>query len=115
MAGRKVIDEEEARACLADQACSRLSPARWAQENGYDGRSINAWRMNLERRAAQVVEELNLVELVPIDHGNVPTVRDEVSRTVPAMTLRCGAFSIDVPATFDEGLLTELLRVMAAC
>ena len=47
---RKVRDEEEAR-CLLDEAeMMGMSRAAWARSQGVDPRSLNAWRMNIERR-----------------------------------------------------------------
>ena len=46
---RRVDDELEARRCLQAVAASGRSLGAWAREQGIDGRSLNAWRMNLER------------------------------------------------------------------
>jgi hypothetical protein len=48
-AGRKTDDEREARACL--KAAKEENLGRWARAHGIDGRSPNAWRINLEARA----------------------------------------------------------------
>jgi hypothetical protein len=48
-AGRKIEDEREARACL--KAAKGENLGRWARAHGIDGRSLNAWRINLEARA----------------------------------------------------------------
>ena len=43
--GRRVRDEAEARACLDAVGASGLSPREWARNNGFDGRSLQAWRL----------------------------------------------------------------------
>jgi hypothetical protein len=46
-----------------------LTAGEWAREHGIDGRSLNAWRMNLARRTPvkhRADLEPRLVELVPI-------------------------------------------------
>lgn len=48
MAGRKIEDEAEARSCLKAAVASGEGRAVWARRHGIDGRSLNAWRVNLE-------------------------------------------------------------------
>jgi hypothetical protein len=48
---RKVVDEKDARACLAAIARSGETLGRWTQRNGIDGRSLGAWRNNLAPRS----------------------------------------------------------------
>lgn len=77
MAGRKIVDEDEARALLARLARSRAEPATWARAQGIDGRSLNAWRNIVERKRGKQPSEsrrrrrsersLQLVELVPTE------------------------------------------------
>lgn len=49
---RKITDETEARRCLRAARLAGLSAGEWARARGIDGRSLNAWRMNLAGRAA---------------------------------------------------------------
>ncbi len=49
---RKITDETEARRCLRAAQLAGLSAGEWARARGIDGRSLNAWRMNLAGRAA---------------------------------------------------------------
>lgn len=104
MAGRKVADVDEARALLDEHQESGMSLASIARKNGIDGRSLNAWRMNLER--ARSFDDMlpEFVELVPA-----------VSRPAPAFQVRCGAFAVEVPPRFDAQGLARLLAVVASC
>ena len=52
MAGRKVLNEQDARRCLTEVKASRRELGAWAREHGVDGRSLNLWRVNLSRRGA---------------------------------------------------------------
>jgi len=52
MAGRKLRDEADARACLAAMEASGLSLSEWARQHGMDGRSLHCWRMSLARRSS---------------------------------------------------------------
>lgn len=84
MAGRKIVDEREARGLLARMSRSKSEPSTWARAQGIDGRSLTAWRLILERkRRKEPVERrtrrraersLQLVELVPTELVASPTL-----------------------------------------
>ena len=67
--GRKIEHQDDALRCL--EAAARAGQCRrdWARSAGVDARSLNAWRINLERRelgaGPRVPRALPLVELVP--------------------------------------------------
>lgn len=68
-------------------------------------RSLNAWRINLERGGAN--DGPRLVELVSASPREI---------TVPTTyTVRCGRFAIDIGVDFDERVLARLLGVLASC
>jgi hypothetical protein len=48
--GRKVEDEDDALRCLEAAARAVLPRRNWERSVGVDPRSLNAWRVNLERR-----------------------------------------------------------------
>jgi len=68
MAGRKVFNEQDARRCLAAVKSSRVDLGTWARAHGVDGRSLNLWRANLERRGGVRVRAAapKLVEVVVV-------------------------------------------------
>lgn len=98
---RRIRDAEDARRCLAAVRDSGEDRAAWARRNGVDPRSLNAWRINLDRSAPGP----RLLELVPR--------RVEVPQSV--LVIRCGPFAVDVPNDVDESVLTKVLAVLAAC
>jgi transposase-like protein len=53
MEARKIVDDADARRCLAAVAASGRPRATWAREHGVDARSLNAWRITLARRDAR--------------------------------------------------------------
>lgn len=112
MAGRKIRDAADARACLTAAKRAR-SRAQWAREHGVDGRSLNAWRMNLARgtgskpRTKAKRRAMRLVELVP-SSTTTPT-------TSARYAIRCGALTVEVDAQFDAATLRRLLQVVVAC
>lgn len=103
MAGRRVRDEADARECLRAVAQSGVSRAEWARAQGVEPRSLNAWRVNLERGERRL--RPGVVELVA---ANPPPSRS-------SFTVRCGPFAVEVAAGFDEHALARLLGVVAAC
>lgn len=108
MAGRKIRDEAEARACLARAAQSGLPRAEWARAHGIDARSLNAWRLNLAWTGTAhtpVTPPLRLVELVA--SASPPSA-------VP-LRVRCGPFVVEVASDFDDAVLGRLLATVARC
>ena len=64
MPGRKIGNREDALACLEAVSTSGLSRVEWAHANGVDARSLQAWRVVIERKLKPPTP-LQLVELVP--------------------------------------------------
>jgi hypothetical protein len=108
MSRQKIADEQDARACLDRVRGAGQSLGAWARANGADGRSLNIWRVNLERAdsprgagysAAGDVPRLGLVGLVPrperVDSGpgaryvlEIEGTRLEFSDDASSATLR---------------------------
>ena len=107
MAGRKVFNEQDARRCLTAVKESRRELATWAYEHGVDGRSLNLWRMNLERRGAVRARSVapRLIELV----ADVPAVARA------PFVLRVGGVELEVAVSFDEGALRRLVGLLKSC
>jgi hypothetical protein len=127
-AGRKIEDEREARACL--KAAKGENLGRWARAHGIDGRSLNAWRINLEARAkstsrrpprtkaalakaalakAAPAKSTSLVELVP---------RSRVELVVPTSAryvVRIEGAELEVGDDFDAETVARLVRVLRSC
>ena len=74
--GRKIEDEREALRCVRAMEREGLSAGAWGRAHGIDGRSLRAWRMNIERRGVAVRGQKPrrkqrrarhaLIELVPV-------------------------------------------------
>ena len=117
-AGRKIEDEREARACLKVAKGENLG--RWARAHGIDGRSLNAWRINLEARAkstsrrpprtkSALAKSTQLVELVP--HSRVELVAPRSARYV----VRIEGAELEVGDDFDAETVARLVRVLRSC
>jgi len=109
MPGRKIRDAADARACLkAARSARGKSRAQWAREHGIDGRSLNAWHVNLSRRGKRAGGgKTRLVELVasPVAQPRRPA----------QYVVRYGELSIELDDHFNEQTLRRLLEVVAGC
>lgn len=115
MKRRKIEDEQEARACLAEVRRSGEDRATWARSRGIDGRSLHAWSMNLARGAdakrrtgrseKRVAKSAALVELVPA------TAVGSVSR----YAIRVGSVALEFEDDFEEATLRRAIAVLRSC
>jgi len=105
--GRKILDEADAKSCLAAALASgdRVS---WARSHGVDARSLNAWRVALDRRAASRTRDTNtaaLVELVPM--------------SPPRIGARCvvdvGVGRVEVGDDCSSETLQRVFRALLSC
>lgn len=104
---RKIVDETDARACLAAVARSGETLRAWTKRHRVDGRSLHSWQRNLSRRPASAPgDEPRLVELVPVSRATHPARR---------YVVRVGDASVEVADDFDAGTLRRLLEVLRAC
>tara|TARA_B100000609_G_C17214149_1_gene435605 strand:+ start:550 stop:900 length:351 start_codon:yes stop_codon:yes gene_type:complete len=108
MPGRKVRDESEARRFLDAASRSGLERAAWARQHGINARSLNAWRLVVDRKdRANERAPLEFLELVPTPRAARPS---------SPLGLRVGDVQIDVPDDFDQDHLRRILQVvLAAC
>jgi transposase-like protein len=107
MAGRRIFNEQDARRCLAAAKASQASLAEWSRAHGVDGRSLNLWRVNLERRGGpRPSGALKVVELVPVPSP---------SGTRGPFRLHIRGVELEVSAEFDEEALRRLVGVLKSC
>jgi hypothetical protein len=108
MAGRRIDDEQEARRCLAAARSARGGLATWAPAHGIDGRSLNAWRVNLERRGVPRRRAVapKLVELVPAVVASPMRAR---------YVLRVNGVELEVGDDFNEASLRRLVCLLKSC
>jgi hypothetical protein len=104
---RKVMDEADARTCLAAVARSGLTVGAWGRRHGVDGRSLHAWQMNLSGRPRPTVAKpvARLIELVP---SSVPRGRLRY-------VVRVRDAEVEIGDDFDGGTLRRILEVLRAC
>ena len=103
MMRRKVRDQHDAAELLGALERSGQSLAEFCRARGLDGRSLNCWRINLQRDAAPGPNSLRLVELA------APRSQPAVYRIV------VDGIEVEVNDHFREDTLARLLAVVAAC
>ena len=102
---RKIEDERDARACLKAAKSAGLSAGEWARQHGVDGRSLNAWRINLSHRGTTPSSRPRMVELVP-----APSMGAEARYVV-----RVAGAEVEVTDEFREETLVRLVRALRSC
>ena len=107
MAGRKIINEQDANRCLQGVKSERSSLGKWAQAHGVDGRSLPAWQMALERRVTTRTSAMvpRLVEIIPV------TSVTKAARYV----LRIHEVELEVGVVIEEASLRRLVGVLKSC
>jgi len=116
-AGRRIADEAEARRCIRAAERAGQRAGEWGRAHGVDGRSLRAWKLNLERRRAPAVAKRRapkvqppvasaLVELVP--RGPVSTPHARYLLEVGGARL---AFGDDV----SSDTLRRVLQTLRSC
>ena len=104
-AGRKIASEEEAKRCFAAAKAAWQELGPWARAHGIDGRSLNAWRVNLAKRGVRRHPRPRLVELVPA------APRAERTRYV----VRVGGVELEIGDHFSELPLRRLIGLLKSC
>lgn len=99
---RRIRDEVDARACLAKVTESGRALAAWSREHGIDGRSLHAWKVNLERGKVAALRR-RFVELVP---------RAPVSARYAVII---GDVRIEVDDGFQPERLARLVAALRLC
>lgn len=102
---RKVRDEAEARAVVAAANASGLPRSVWAREHGISPRSVNAWRLNLERRDRTGGPALRLVEVTGL------TTRSPAALYV----VEVAGVRVELGDDFRDDTLGRLVRVLRGC
>ena len=117
---RRIDDELEARRCLLAVEASGGSLVEWSREHGIDGRSLNAWRVNLGRRGVRSTAKRQPRRKDNASpSGLVELVRAPVAATVGRGTTRymleVGSARVEFGDDFREETLARIIAVLRAC
>lgn len=104
---RKIEDEREARAFLKAAKSAGVPLKAWARARGIDGRSLNAWRINLGRAAGRPRGRATprLVELVPAPETS----------PIGRYAIRVADVTVELGDDFREETLVRIVRALRAC
>lgn len=116
MAGRKIVDVAEARRLVRAVQRSGKSTGEWVRGRGIDGRSLQAWKMTVERGAFDApkprqssrpaAKRQALIELVP-----KPVM---VTRAAKYVIERDGV-RLEFGDDFADDTLRRVLLVLRSC
>lgn len=109
MPRRKIRDEQDARNCLTAASQSGLARAQWARTQGIDARSLNGWRVALERRDAKARSGLTFAEMVP------PSPLAMRPVVAPPLRICVGHCVVEVPVDFNDDHLRRVLGGVSTC
>jgi hypothetical protein len=117
---RKITDADDARRCLAAARRAGERVGSWAQANGVDGRSLNAWRMNLARgRGGPRRSDRHGAVERGADSAAPPSAGELIPAPRPAAAARyvvlVGDVRIEVGDGFDVTTLRRLVGALRAC
>lgn len=116
---RRIDDGLEARRCLLAVEASGRSLGEWSREQGFDGRSLNAWRVNLARRGSKVTKSQPRRKRTVVAGGLVELVRAPAAVTAPTgvarYVLEVGSARVEFGDDFREETLARIVSVLRAC
>ena len=116
-AGQRIADEAEARRCIRAAERAGQRAGEWARAHGVDGRSLRAWKLNLERRQTPAAARRQapkvrapaasaLVELIP---------REPASGTHARYLLEVGGARLAFGDDVSADTLRRVLQALRAC
>ena len=112
MAGRKIRDESDAHHCLRSLKASGLTLVEWARAKAVDGRSLQAWRHNLERRRRPVDPVATAAPLVEWVCDSPRLESPRCDRPGARYIVRVPGVEVEVGDDFSAETLARLLDVL---
>lgn len=106
---RRIYDESDARRCLRAAASAGEAPRDWARAHGVDARSLNLWRINLDRRGSGGAPRAKVVELV----AAAGTARDD--RGGSRYTVEVGGLRLEFGDDAKDATLRMIIEVLRSC
>ena len=116
---RKIEDELEAWACLAVVDAAGVPAAAWARSHGIDGRSLNAWRVNLSRSSPGPrrtrKRRAPRASTGPIVKGLVELVAAPSTAITSRYAVRVGGIAVEFGDDFREDTLRRVIGLLHSC
>jgi NCAIR mutase (PurE)-related protein len=118
-AGRKIEDEREAVRFLRAAERGGLSAGEWARAHGVDGRSLRAWRMNIDRRGAPAPVRRRKPKPKPAARALVELVSTAASAAPRASAgryvLEVGGARLEFGDDVSTATLRRVLEALRSC
>lgn len=117
-AGKKIEDESEARRCLQAARREGLSSGEWGRAHGIDGRSLHAWKVNLERGGARASARRPRRKASPTTRALVELVATSPSVTVVGggrYVLEVAGARLEFGDDVSVVTLRRVLEVLRSC
>ena len=108
MRTRKIRDEADAKACLAAVRAAGGDRLAWSRAHGVDARSLNAWRVALERRAASKRRAAAAPKLIELVQSSAP-------RAAARYVLDVGSARVEFDDSCSADTLQRVVRALRAC
>lgn len=116
---RKIADERDARACLAAVRAASGHIGTWARAHGVDGRSLNAWRVNLSRRSTggrgDREKRTPRARLSPISAKLIELVPAPSAPSAARYAVRIGTAAVEFGDDFREETLRRVVVMLRSC
>ena len=115
---RKIDDESEARRCLRAAKLAGRSAGEWARAHGIDGRSLNAWKVNLARRGTTAAPRRSKPKAPPPGRGLVELVAAGSSAKVAAggrYVLEVAGARVEFGDDCSVATLRRVLEALRSC
>lgn len=116
---RKIEDERDARVCLGQVVASGRPLTEWAREHGIDARSLNIWKVNIDRDARPhrptATARPRFVEIVagPVDSGEHAAMAG--SSKSGRYIVVIGDMRVEIDDGFCAQTLTRLISALRSC
>jgi hypothetical protein len=118
---RKIEDERDARECLAAVRAAGGDIGAWARSHGVDGRSLNAWRVNLARGLAgsrgrrKKRASRTQAQVAPISAKLVEIVAAPSAPSPARYALQIGTTAVEFGDDFREETLRRVVAMLRSC
>jgi hypothetical protein len=117
---RKIEDERDARACLASVRAAGGHLGTWARVHGVDGRSLNAWRVNLlrwpaGRSARSKRRQARRPDRAAVSAKLVELVTAPGTPSAARYAMRVGTSTVEFGDDFREETLRRVVAMLRSC
>jgi hypothetical protein len=112
---RKIESESEARRYLAAVKTSGLPLKEWARARGIDGRSLHAWKMNLDRWSSAKTPRRARIATTRSSRPQLVELVASSGASGSRYALRIGSASVEFGDDFEAATLRRVIDLLRTC